>query len=136
MICFFVFLRIRRPPRSTRTDTLFPYTTLFRSATRLRASYGSGIKNPGFYELYGFVDGRFIGNENLKPEKSTDWEAGIDHSIAGGATKISATWFESDLEDEIFTAFPPPDFIASPANRLTRSTRKGLELSAQAKIGP
>src|SRR3546814_2454603 len=28
---FFVFLRIRRPPRSTRTDTLFPYTTLCRS---------------------------------------------------------------------------------------------------------
>src|SRR3546814_7976191 len=28
--CFFV-LMIRRPPRSTRTDTLFPYTTLFRS---------------------------------------------------------------------------------------------------------
>src|SRR3546814_4553774 len=27
----FVFLIIRRPPRSTRTDTLFPYTTLFRS---------------------------------------------------------------------------------------------------------
>src|SRR3546814_18171778 len=27
----FVFLLIRRPPRSTRTDTLFPYTTLFRS---------------------------------------------------------------------------------------------------------
>src|SRR3546814_2921435 len=30
MYCFF-FLMIRRPPRSTRTDTLFPYTTLFRS---------------------------------------------------------------------------------------------------------
>src|SRR3546814_12339936 len=32
------FLMIRRPPRSTRTDTLFPYTTLFRSqpTTRLR----------------------------------------------------------------------------------------------------
>src|SRR3546814_4567285 len=28
----FVFLMIRRPPRSTRTDTLFPYTTLSRSA--------------------------------------------------------------------------------------------------------
>src|SRR3546814_6976814 len=27
----FFFLRIRRPPKSTRTDTLFPYTTLFRS---------------------------------------------------------------------------------------------------------
>src|SRR3546814_7105390 len=33
-ICFF-FLMIRRPPRSTRTDTLFPYTTLFRSAASL-----------------------------------------------------------------------------------------------------
>src|SRR3546814_6593237 len=32
--CFF-FLMIRRPPRSTRTDTLFPYTTLFRSLREL-----------------------------------------------------------------------------------------------------
>src|SRR3546814_12331763 len=31
---FFFFLMIRRPPRSTRTDTLFPYTTLFRSVER------------------------------------------------------------------------------------------------------
>src|SRR3546814_3697202 len=31
-LVFFFFLMIRRPPRSTRTDTLFPYTTLFRSA--------------------------------------------------------------------------------------------------------
>src|SRR3546814_18409884 len=31
LISVFFFLMIRRPPRSTRTDTLFPYTTLFRS---------------------------------------------------------------------------------------------------------
>src|SRR3546814_10676095 len=39
--CFF-FLMIRRPPRSTRTDTLFPYTTLFRSRSpdRLRFYWG------------------------------------------------------------------------------------------------
>src|SRR3546814_18798118 len=30
-LLFFFFLMIRRPPRSTRTDTLLPYTTLFRS---------------------------------------------------------------------------------------------------------
>src|SRR3546814_15338754 len=30
-VSLFFFLMIRRPPRSTRTDTLFPYTTLFRS---------------------------------------------------------------------------------------------------------
>src|SRR3546814_7428294 len=34
----FVFLMIRRPPRSTRTDTLFPYTTLFRSTAIRRLS--------------------------------------------------------------------------------------------------
>src|SRR3546814_17056932 len=32
------FLRIRRPPRSTRTDTLFPYTALFRSDRQRRAA--------------------------------------------------------------------------------------------------
>src|SRR3546814_16564847 len=31
LFMYFFFLMIRRPPRSTRTDTLFPYTTLFRS---------------------------------------------------------------------------------------------------------
>src|SRR3546814_8925818 len=35
-MCVIFFLMIRRPPRSTRTDTLFPYTTLFRSVTRRR----------------------------------------------------------------------------------------------------
>src|SRR3546814_1930920 len=33
--CVVLFLIIRRPPRSTRTDTLFPYTTLFRSGRML-----------------------------------------------------------------------------------------------------
>src|SRR3546814_4555914 len=32
---YILFLMIRRPPRSTRTDTLFPYTTLFRSFCRI-----------------------------------------------------------------------------------------------------
>src|SRR3546814_11559829 len=34
LLVMFFFLMIRRPPRSTRTDTLFPYTTLFRSPSR------------------------------------------------------------------------------------------------------
>src|SRR3546814_10869563 len=32
------FLMIRRPPRSTRTDTLFPYTTVFRSVVAVQAT--------------------------------------------------------------------------------------------------
>src|SRR3546814_10930902 len=38
------FLVIRRPPRSTRTDTLFPYTTLFRSLCRLDTSDLSNVQ--------------------------------------------------------------------------------------------
>src|SRR3546814_20755855 len=37
----FVLLRIRRPPRSTRTDTLFPYATLFRSIMEVTSSITS-----------------------------------------------------------------------------------------------
>src|SRR3546814_19806216 len=37
-MCSLCFLRIRRPPGSTRTDTLFPYTALFRSSAAQRAA--------------------------------------------------------------------------------------------------
>src|SRR3546814_19072860 len=37
---YVVFLMIRRPPRSTRTDTLFPYTTLFRSECPPASAFG------------------------------------------------------------------------------------------------
>src|SRR3546814_7338743 len=40
-VCLF-FLMIRRPPRSTRTDTLFPYTTLFRSEVTQRGMTSIG----------------------------------------------------------------------------------------------
>src|SRR3546814_20079925 len=38
---------IRRPPRSTRTDTLFPYTTLFRSAERALAGWRIEVRDFG-----------------------------------------------------------------------------------------
>src|SRR3546814_19843270 len=41
---------MRRPPRSTRTDTLFPSTTLFRSDVA-RADFGTDIDDPGFVEV-------------------------------------------------------------------------------------
>src|SRR3546814_13534644 len=45
VLYFFFFLMIRRPPRSTRTDTLFPYTTLFRSVAERRTG-GRGGRQP------------------------------------------------------------------------------------------
>src|SRR3546814_10596757 len=56
---------IRRPPRSTRTDTLFPYTTLFRSFDRRRVYGMSGRKRTG-------ADARSCGREKMThtPEKA------------------------------------------------------------------
>src|SRR3546814_13479595 len=51
MLYRFFFLMIRRPPRSTRTDTLFPYTTLFRSIHGIPAAgraTGGGIERGRF----------------------------------------------------------------------------------------
>src|SRR3546814_3615725 len=45
LVCIFVFLMKRRPPRSTRTDTLVPYTTLFRSETA-QAGAAKAIDDP------------------------------------------------------------------------------------------
>src|SRR3546814_7110331 len=47
MCILFFFVMIRRPPRSTRTDTLFPYTTLFRSLPRDLAVLDPGPAGAG-----------------------------------------------------------------------------------------
>src|SRR3546814_9886870 len=46
----FFFLMIRRPPRSTRTDTLFPYTTLFRSVW-IQDRQGRWLRGTAFYNI-------------------------------------------------------------------------------------
>src|SRR3546814_8265286 len=53
---------IRRPPRSTRTDTLFPYTTLFRSDCPLfNAGHGAVFTSAGTHELdASIMDGRTL----------------------------------------------------------------------------
>ncbi|KQT32091.1 TonB-dependent receptor [Sphingomonas sp. Leaf412] len=99
---------------------------------RARGAYGTGVKNPGYFELFGFSDGRYIGNPNLRPEKSRGWEAGADQEIAGGKATVGATYFDSVLEDEIFTTFAPPTFVATPANRTTRSRQHGVEVFGSA----
>src|SRR3546814_14704976 len=50
-LLLFFFLMIRRPPRSTRTDTLFPYTTLFRSA-QCRAGQEGGAEKIAFRDWH------------------------------------------------------------------------------------
>ncbi|MEP9360847.1 TonB-dependent receptor [Sphingomonas sp. KR3-1] len=98
--------------------------------THVHAAYGTGVKNPLYYELFGYADGKYIGNPNLKPEKSEGWEAGIDQRFLDGKATIGATRFDSTLKDEIYTTYPAPNFVATPGNRATDSKQHGLEVFA------
>src|SRR3546814_2675228 len=71
---FFFFLMIRRPPRSTRTDTLFPYTTLFRSAEQ-------GIEGVAF----GLPREHQLAGQGARPAPAHDHQGrDRDREAAGG----------------------------------------------------
>ncbi|MEL6539969.1 MAG: TonB-dependent receptor [Pseudomonadota bacterium] len=124
-------------------NDLFQDPTTFRvgagfkatDTTRLRAAVGTGIKNPTLNELFGFFDGAFVGNPNLEPEESTSWEIGFDQSFADGAVTVSATYFNAELENEIFSVFDFVTFVSSPDNRMTQSEQRGVELALSAYLG-
>ncbi|MFY3754019.1 TonB-dependent receptor domain-containing protein, partial [Lacticaseibacillus paracasei] len=76
------------------------------------------------------------GNPNLKPEKSEGWEAGIEQSFGDETVTFGATYFDSTLKGEIYTTYPAPTFVATPANRTTLSKQHGVELFASARPIP
>src|SRR3546814_15303069 len=73
--CYFsnrvFFLMIRRPPRSTRTDTLFPYTTLFRSDIMeiMEETIKNVVSKMSKYYLINLED-----NEKIKTELESKFE--------------------------------------------------------------
>jgi vitamin B12 transporter len=107
------------------------------TGTRIRAAYGTGVKNPGYYELFGYSDGNYIGNPNLDPEESEGWEAGLEQEIgAGDWATVGVTYFDSTLKHEIYTTYPAPTYVATPDNRLTDSRQRGVEAFVSARPHP
>ena len=107
---------------------------LLPSLTRFHAAAGTGIKDPGAFELFGYSNGLYIGNPSLRPEKSKGWEAGIDQAFMAGKVRFGATYFDSRLHDEIYTVYPAPTFIATSLNRTTTTHQQGVETFAEATI--
>ena len=102
--------------------------------TKLRAAWGTGIKNPTFTERFGYYTD-FIGNPDLKPEESTGWEVGVDQSLLDGRLSLAATWFNEELEDEINGfVFDPGSGGFTADNEDGNSDREGLELSGSWQI--
>ncbi|MEQ1867870.1 MAG: TonB-dependent receptor, partial [Micropepsaceae bacterium] len=71
----------------------------------------------------------FVGNPNLKPEKSRGWDIGIDQTFFGGKARVSATYFEAQLKNEIETTFITTNNIDG------KSDRRGVELTLDAALG-
>ncbi len=86
------------------------------------------------FELFGFDPSFFVGNPNLKPEKSHGWEVGLDQSLADRRALVGVTYFHSTLKDEIISIFDFNTFLPSVANSGTESSQKGVEVFAQARI--
>ena len=118
----------------------------FKDATSLRASllarigggfsitgsYGKGIAQPTFFDLYGFFPNDFFGNPSLKPESSRGFEASIRYHH--GPIDASLTGYRQKLHDEIIDVFDPATFLFSTANRHEISRRAGVEATFGWKI--
>src|SRR3546814_10911356 len=93
------FLMIRRPPRSTRTDTLFPYTTLFRSQRRAARSGTGGavhhvVDDEAVEQLHraraAVGELRVVGDEHQRgPVLGLQSEQQVDDLVAGLAVQVA-----------------------------------------------
>ncbi len=94
----------------------------------LFTSLGKAVKTPTFTERFGYYPASFIGNPNLQPETSQEWEVGIKGSWQRIRGQVS--WYNADLENEINGFVYNPELGAySAANVDGKSDRQGLEMS-------
>lgn len=93
---------------------------------KLRASYGTAFRSPGFLDLYG-RSAFYVGNPDLAPEKAKGWDAGVDYFLPENRGTLGATYFENRFRNLIvydFNAFP-----GTTAN-VERARTRGVEFSA------
>src|SRR3546814_6683282 len=85
---------IRRPPRSTRTDTLFPYTTLFRSVEHLHLRIGEAPV-PVARGVYGLVARR--ADQPVRVAGENRAQHGVGGNVLRGVRREMAAGRDQDL---------------------------------------
>src|SRR3546814_9070872 len=88
-MCIF-FLMIRRPPRSTRTDTLFPYTTLFRSAVQIEAAGHVAADERARAVVEVLRPARHIADHGQAGRGRCRKAVALDEIVAGAAGQVAA----------------------------------------------
>lgn len=82
-------------------------------ATHLKVAYGTGFRAPSLFDRFGIDTSGFVGNPNLRPERSEGWEAGFTTDIpAAGRSDFAtfgATYFDQRVHDLIVGVFAPVD---------------------------
>ena len=110
---------------TSRFELIYTFSNNFRA----RSAYGSALKNPTFTERFGYYT-NFIGNPNLQPEKSKNFELGIDFNL-NKKYLFSATFFKSKLENEINGNTIDSNTSGYTAKNIDGlSKRQGIELSS------
>ena len=99
----------------------------------IAASYGEGIAQPTFFDLYGFFPNSFVGNPSLKPERSRGFEASIRYRKDSIGASLTA--YRQRLRDEIVDVFDPATFLSSTENRSEWSRRSGIEAQVDYEFG-
>src|SRR3546814_11604579 len=127
-MCYFFFvLMLRRPPRSTRTDTLFPYTTLFRSV-RINVRFGTGNRSVGAEE----PNLLWTGDYALVASGIGPWgQSGIDQLTNG--RQIELNFSIADDAFELAAESRPADLADQPKDR--QSVGKGKRVSVRVTLG-
>ena len=99
------------------------------SGTGVRAAFGTGFREPTFFE--NFAQGFVTGNPNLHPERSRSWEAGVEQQLGEGLS-LSATYFNQRFRDLIdYTASPPSPGDPNYFN-IAAADADGVEVATQA----
>jgi len=93
----------------------------------LAGSYGEGIAQPTFFDLYGFFPNNFLGNPGITPESSRGLELSLRYRR--GPVDASLTGYRKKLHSEIVDVFDFATGLFSTANRSATSRRSGIEAS-------
>jgi vitamin B12 transporter len=118
-------------PRATVVYVAHPASTTL-GETLLRASTGSGIKEPTMLESFS-ISPFFRGNPDLKPERSRSAEVGIEQRFARDRAKVELTYFDNRFSDVIALVTTNPSTFEAQYLNVGITRARGLEAGVQAR---